>query len=37
MNRATISIVTAVGIMLGIAGMNHGFFETLQGNTPQIV
>lgn len=34
MNRATKNIVAALGIMLGIAGMNHGFFETLQGNTP---
>jgi len=34
MNRATRIIVAVVGIMLGIAGMNHGFFETLQGNTP---
>jgi len=34
MNRATRIIVSAVGIMLGIAGMNHGFFEILQGNTP---
>ena len=34
MNRATRIIVTVVGIMLGIAGMEHGFFEVLQGNTP---
>jgi hypothetical protein len=34
MNRATRIIVAAMGIMLGIAGMNHGLFETLQGNTP---
>ena len=34
MNRATRNIVTAVGVMLGIAGINHGFFETLQGNIP---
>ena len=34
MNRATRIIVAAMGIMLGIAGMNHGFFETLQGNIP---
>ena len=34
MNRATRIIVAAMGIMLGIAGMNHGFFEILQGNTP---
>ncbi len=34
MNRATKTIVAVLGVMLGIAGMNHGFFETLQGNTP---
>jgi hypothetical protein len=34
MNRATRTIVATIGVMLGIAGMNHGFFETLQGNTP---
>jgi hypothetical protein len=34
MNRATRIIVAAVGVMLGIAGLDHGFFETLQGNTP---
>ncbi len=34
MNRATRIIVAAMGIMLGISGMIHGFFETLQGNTP---
>jgi hypothetical protein len=34
MNRATRIIVSTIGVMLGIAGMNHGFFETLQGNTP---
>jgi hypothetical protein len=34
MNHATRIIVAAMGVMLGIAGMNHGFFETLQGNTP---
>lgn len=36
MNRATRTIVASVGVMLGIAGMNHGFFEILQGNTPTI-
>jgi len=25
-----------MGIFLGIAGMNHGFFETLQGNQPTL-
>jgi hypothetical protein len=34
MNRATRIIVATVGVMLGIAGMNHGLFETLQGSTP---
>ena len=34
MNRATRIIDAAIGVMLGIAGMNQGFFETLQGNTP---
>ncbi len=34
MNRATRIIVSALGVILGISGMNHGFFETLQGNTP---
>jgi len=34
MNRATRIIVATVGVMLGIAGMDHGFFEILQGNTP---
>lgn len=32
MNQATRNIVATVGVMLGIAGMNHGLFETLQGN-----
>jgi hypothetical protein len=34
MNRATRIIVSTIGVVLGIAGFNHGFFETLQGNTP---
>jgi hypothetical protein len=34
MNRATRIIVTVVGIMLAIAGLDHGFFETLQGSKP---
>jgi hypothetical protein len=33
MNRATRIIVSTIGVVLGIAGMEHGFFETLQGNT----
>jgi hypothetical protein len=34
MNRATRIIVSIFGFLLGISGMNHGFFEALQGNTP---
>jgi len=34
MNRATKTIVSTIGVLLGIAGLNHGFFEILQGNTP---
>lgn len=34
MNRSLKFIVATVGIMLGFSGMNHGFFETLQGSTP---
>jgi hypothetical protein len=26
-------IVSTIGVLLGIAGMEHGFFEVLQGNT----
>lgn len=34
MNRATKINVTTIGVIFGIAGMTHGFAETLQGNTP---
>lgn len=34
MNRATRTIVSTIGALLGLSGMNHGFFEMLQGNTP---
>jgi hypothetical protein len=34
MNRATKIIVSTIGVILAIAGIDHGFFETLQGNTP---
>lgn len=34
MNRATKIIVSTIGVILAIAGMEHGFFEILQGNTP---
>jgi hypothetical protein len=29
MNRATRRIVSTIGVLLGIAGMEHGFFEVL--------
>lgn len=32
-NSATRSIVSAIGIFVGLASMEHGFFEMLQGNT----
>jgi hypothetical protein len=32
--NATRVIVTTIGVLFGIAGFNHGFFEFLQGNTP---
>ena len=34
MNRATKIIVSTFGVLLGLSGMDHGFFEALQGNTP---
>jgi hypothetical protein len=34
MNRTTRTIIATIGVLLGIAGMEHGFFEVLQGNTP---
>jgi hypothetical protein len=34
MNRATRIIVSTFGTLTGISGLNHGFFEALQGNTP---
>ena len=33
MNRATKTIVSTVGVILGISGLDHGIFEILQGNT----
>jgi len=33
-NNATKVIVSTLGVILGISGMCHGFFEVLQGNTP---
>ena len=32
--NATRVIATTVGVLFGIAGFNHGFFEFLQGNKP---
>ena len=34
MNRATKTIVSTVGVILGISGLDHGVFEILQGNQP---
>jgi hypothetical protein len=34
MNKATKTIVSVFGVILGISGMNHGLFEALQGNIP---
>jgi hypothetical protein len=34
MNKATRIIVATLGSIFGLSGMSHGFFETLQGNTP---
>jgi hypothetical protein len=34
MNRATRAIVATVGAVLGLTGIDHGFLEILQGNTP---
>ena len=34
MNRATKTIVSAIGVILGISGLDHGIFEILQGNQP---
>jgi len=33
-NRTTRATVAVFGTLLGISGMNHGFFEALQGNHP---
>jgi hypothetical protein len=34
MNYATRTIVSVLGTIFGLSGMNHGFFEILQGNVP---
>jgi hypothetical protein len=33
MRRATRAVATSFGIIAGIAGLEHGYFEILQGNT----
>jgi len=33
-NRATRIIVSVVGVLLAVAGIDHGVFEILQGNAP---
>lgn len=33
MRKATRIIVSTIGILCGISGLEHWFFETLQGNT----
>jgi hypothetical protein len=34
MNTATRRIVSTLGVIFGISGISHGFFEAIQGNTP---
>lgn len=34
MRSATRTIAATLGVVLGMSGMSHGFFELLQGNTP---
>ena len=34
MNRATKTIVSTIGVILGLSGLDHGIFEILQGNLP---
>jgi hypothetical protein len=34
MNRATKTIVSTIGVILGLSGIDHGIFEILQGNLP---
>lgn len=33
-NRATKTIAAAMGVVFGLSGFGHGFFEMLQGHTP---
>jgi hypothetical protein len=32
--NATRAIASALGVFVGVSGLDHGFFETLQGNVP---
>ena len=34
MNRATRTVSSTLGVLVGLAGIDHGIFEILQGNTP---
>ena len=34
MNRTTKTIISYLGLMLALGGIDHGIFETLQGFTP---
>jgi len=34
MRKATKTVATWLGVVAGIAGLEHGYFEFLQGNTP---
>jgi hypothetical protein len=34
MNKATRITIATLGVIFGLSGMTHGFFETLQGNMP---
>ena len=31
-NRATKTVASTFGVLVGLAGIQHGIFETLQGN-----
>jgi hypothetical protein len=34
MNRATKTIVSTIGVVLGLSGLDHGIFEIMQGSQP---
>jgi len=34
LNKATRANVAVLGVVFGLSGMSHGFFEALQGNKP---